>query len=702
MTQDTRLIRLSGSFIDDSCVAMSLQGHEALSTPFEFTVTFLTENLELTCEDVVGQKIGIALYPEARPDPIYRHGRVNRMVLQDVDESGVRFYQINVVPGLWFLSQSGSNRIFENQTSLDIVQEIIAGYGAFCELEVKTNGQYLAREYCVQFHESDLAFVERLLAEDGINYYFTHSDRGHTLVLCDQANGFTDCQQYKVIKRGLARQDGTEGAAIFQWQRTLSYHPMGYLLQDYNQDTPKNFYRQQVTTTSAFAQTPAVNTVEGYGCYNFKTNAGSCHDFDAAYNKQLTRNRMEAEESRHDMAMGSGNCASFLPGGRFDLQHNATSENGTYLIWEISHQANNNIDSPSRYENQFHCVPAEAPVRPRQPDFKRRMPGPQMAKVISLCASGSAADADPQRMIKARFPWDGDHNTCKLRVLQSYAGSGWGASFVPREGQEVLVDFINGDADRPLVVGALYNKDNTGPKYTATQSGWLTQSSNANELRFDDAGGAEEIYLKAGKDMNFLIANNETGQVQNDQALTVDNNRSISVGANESKSVAGNQDETITGNQTLAVQSNRALTVGQNQSSTVSINDSETIGAAKELTIGGLYQVTVGAAMNETVAALKAEEVGANKTVLVAKNMSENVGDNRTLSVGKTSTHSAKKITISAEDELTIKVGKASLTMKKDGTIALSGKDIQLKGSGKINIKASSDVAIKGSKTGIN
>ena len=127
MTQDTRLIRLSGSFIDDSCVAMSLQGHEALSTPFEFTVTFLTENLELTCEDVVGQKIGIALYPEARPDPIYRHGRVNRMVLQDVDESGVRFYQINVVPGLWFLSQSGSNRIFENQTSLDIVQEIIAG-----------------------------------------------------------------------------------------------------------------------------------------------------------------------------------------------------------------------------------------------------------------------------------------------------------------------------------------------------------------------------------------------------------------------------------------------------------------------------------------------------------------------------------------------------------------------------------------------
>src|SRR5690606_14704855 len=133
-----------------------------------------------------------------------------------------------------------------------------------------------------------------------------------------------------------------------------------------------------------------------------------------------------------------------------------------------------------------------------------------------------------------------------------------GASFVPREGQEVLVDFINGDPDRPIVVGAMYNKDNQGPKYTSTQSGWLTQSANANELRFDDAGGAEEVYLKAGKDLNFIVANNETGAVQNDQALTVTNNRSVSVGANESKTVGGNQTETVTGNQTETVVGNQS------------------------------------------------------------------------------------------------------------------------------------------------
>jgi type VI secretion system secreted protein VgrG len=341
-------------------------------------------------------------------------------------------------------------------------------------------------------------------------------------------------------------------------------------------------------------------------------------------------------------------------------------------------------------------------VRPQQLQLKRQMPGPQVAKVTALLASGSSGDADPQRMVKVQFPWDGEHNSCKLRVLQSYAGSGWGASFVPREGQEVLVDFINGDPDRPIIVGAMYNKDNQGPKYTSTQSGWLTQSGNANELRFDDKGGAEEVYLKAGKDLNSVVANNETAQVGNAQSLTVGATRTVSVGSDESKTVGANQTETVATNQTVTVGQNQSVSVGSNQTVTVGVNCAETIGVAKELTIGGLYQVTVGGAMNETVAGIKAEEVGASRNVIVGLSMSEDVGKNLSISVGDTSSHSAKKILITAQDELTIKVGKASLSMKKDGTIVLDGKDIQIKGSGKINVKASSDVVIKGSKVGVN
>lgn len=702
MTQENRLIRLSASFIDASCVAMDLQGNEALSTPFQFTITFVSEKLDLSSKDVIGQKISIAIHDQGRPEPILRHGRVNQLMLQDVSENGVRHYRISVVPGLWFLSRAGEYRIFENQSSLDIAQQIIGTYGSYCALELKIGGTYLKREYCVQFNETDLDFVQRLLAEDGISYYFTFTDSQHTLVLTDQSAGYTECQQAKVTKRGLARQDGTEGAVITHWNRTLNYHPQAYQIQDYNQDTPKNFYKQRVTTTSEFSQVPSTNSVHCFGSYNFKTNAGSCHDFDGGYNKLLTQTRMEEEESRHNIAEGSSNCPSFLPGGRFELVHNAKSESGTYLLTQVSHQASNDVDGLSHYQNQFSCIPASVPARPSRPHYKQKMPGPQTAKVMSLSASGSAPDADPQRMIKVQFPWNSEHSSCKLRVLQTYAGSGWGASFVPREGQEVLVDFINGDPDRPIVVGAMYNKDNQGPKYTATQSGWLTQSGNANELRFDDAGGAEEIYLKAGKDMNFVIANNETGAIQNNQTLSVQNNRDVTVSANETKTVGSNQTESVGSNQSVTVASNQSTSVGQNQSTTVGVNSAETVGAAKELTVGGLYQVTVGGAMNETVGAVKAEEVGASKNVIVAINMSEDVGKNRSISVGDTSSHKAKKIQISAEDELTIKVGKASLSLKKDGTILLNGKDISLKASGKINIKASSDVVVKGSKVGLN
>ncbi|MEZ5505808.1 MAG: type VI secretion system tip protein TssI/VgrG [Gammaproteobacteria bacterium] len=702
MTQETHLLRLKASFIDDSCVAMHLNGREAMSQPFQFQVQFQSTTPTLLSKDVIGQKVSVSIHTQGRAQPEYLHGRVSRLLLQDVTDNGARIYQITLVPGLWFLSQAGTNRIFENKTGLDIVQEVIKAYGTFCDVQVKTNRQYLCREYCVQFNESDLDFVQRILAEDGINYYFTFAENDHTLVLTDHGGGFYDCADRKIVVRGISRVEGSEGNVILDWRRALLYHPQACEQLDYNQDTPKNFYKQLIATTSAFSQVPPINSVQHYGGYNFKTGSNSCHDFDVDYNKLLTQCRMEALETRHDVAEGNGNCASFHCGARFELVHSVTSESGQYVLTSVSHQASNSVDGPDKYQNSFQCVPAKMPVRPQRDQLKRQMPGPQMAKVMTLSASASSGDADPQRMIRVQFPWDGDHNSCKLRVLQTYAGSGWGASFVPREGQEVLVDFINGDPDRPIVVGAMYNKDNQGPKYTSTQSGWLTQSANANELRFDDKGGAEEVYLKAGKDWNYIVANNETGQVQNAQSLSVSSTRTISVGSDESKTVGANQTESVASNQSVTVGQNQSVTVGSNQSVTIGVNCAETIGAAKELTIGGLFQVSVGGAMNETVAGVKAEEVGASKNVLVAVSMSEDVGKNRSISVGDTSSHSAKKIRITAEDELSIKVGKASLTLKKDGTIVLDGKDIQIKGSGKINVKASSDVVIKGSKVGVN
>jgi len=223
--------------------------------------------------------------------------------------------------------------------------------------------------------------------------------------------------------------------------------------------------------------------------------------------------------------------------------------------------------------------------------------------VTQLNASDSKTDADPHRMIKVEFPWDSKGKSCWLRVAQSYAGAGWGASFVPRLNQEVLVDFLNGDPDRPLVVGSLYNKDNQGPAYTSTQSGFKTASANFNELRFDDKKDAEEIYIEAGKDYNFMIHHDQVGEIQNDQKLTVKGNRDTSVDGDHTEKVKGKQELSIDGNQAFTVkgdQSNKvtgaqkqdvtgAISIESKQSITGKATQSITLQAnmSIELKVGG-------------------------------------------------------------------------------------------------------------------
>src|SRR3990167_4295371 len=293
----------------------------------------------------------------------------------------------------------------------------------------------------------------------------------------------------------------------------------------------------------------------------------------------MTQRRLEGLECGHDVANGSSDCASFQAGGRFTLEHAVKSENGNYVITAVQHMAVDGNDQNTQYRNSFTCIPATVPYRPLQEHFKKQMRGPLTAVVVSLNASESKADADPHRMVKVKFPWESQKASCWMRVAQLYAGSGWGASFVPRINQEVLVEFLNGDPDRPVVVGALYNKDNQGPTYTSTQSGIKTASSKFNELRFDDKKDNEEIYVEAGKNYNFIIHNDETGNVENDQKLTVKNNRTLTVsdgdevkkiekgsqtlevGADQKNTIKGNQDLTVKGKQTYDITGDQKMDV---------------------------------------------------------------------------------------------------------------------------------------------
>ena len=423
-----------------------------------------------------------------------------------------------------------------------------------------------------------------------------------------------------------------------------------------------------------------------------------------------------------------------MAAGKFTLAlHEIEGEQGkNYVITDISFFAQENSYDIATgggrvFNNQFYCIPATTLYRPKRRLQKPRVHGAQTAIVVG--PPGEEIYTDEFGRIKVQFHWDrvggnDENSSCWLRVAQQMAGRQWGAIFLPRIGHEVVVSFLEGDPDQPLVTGCVYNADNMPPyelPANKTQSGWKTRSTtggssaNFNEIRFEDKKGSESLTIHAEKDQNISVENDETTSIGNDRTESVGNNESITigndrtenVGANENITIGGNRTESVGSNESITIGSNRTEMVGSNESITIGVNKAETVGAAKELSIGGGYQVSVGAAMNETVGGAKAEEIGGVKSVNVGGSSSENIGKDKSVSAGKKMNYQCgddftlqggKKGVIDIADELTIKVGKATVQMKKDGTITIKGKDISMNAKGEINIKAGKNVIIKGKK----
>jgi type VI secretion system secreted protein VgrG len=321
----------------------------------------------------------------------------------------------------------------------------------------------------------------------------------------------------------------------------------------------------------------------------------------------------------------------------------------------------------SSYSNSFHCIPHEVPYRTPQLTEKPNIGGAQTATVVG--ASGEEIDVDEYGRIVVQFHWDrlgekDENSSCRVRVSQSWAGKGWGAIFHPRIGQEVIVEFLEGDPDRPIVTGRVYNGEQTVP-YTLpadkTKSGIKSRSTkegqqdNFNEIRFDDKKGSELVSIQAEKDLERLVKNDETDKVQN--------NRTRDVGANE----------------VIRIGENLTVDVGKDKAVTVAENHSETIGSDQSLSVSGDRTRSVGG--SETV------DVGSDQSITIGGSLSQDVGDEMSVNVGS-------KLTLEAADQITLKTGSAKIIMKKNGDITIQGK--------KINIKGSGDVKIKGSKVASN
>ncbi len=573
-TQDQRLISIRTPLGDDTLLLAGLTGHEAISSPFHFSLELLsTRDKSITFTDLIGKAVTITIL-SADGEPRYVNGIVSAFSQAGVDEFFVT-YRAEVVPKLALLTQRTNFLIFQNK-SVDQVIEAVLKDAGIADYTLKLSGTYAPLDYCVQYHESDFAFVSRLMEEYGIFYYFEHDKTAHTLVLADQASVHQPCPlqsqaTYQTTTGGALDEDVVTG-----WELRQEFRSGKYSLTDYNFETPS-------TKLDATEST----TVHGVNNSSFER-----YDYPGRYAKRadgtaLARVRMETEESGHVQAIGSSTCRGFVTGYRFTLsEHYRADNNVDWVLTEITHSASAGSYAPNRqvgegqhYGNQFMCIPLNVPYRPERRTPKPAAYGVQSAVVVGK--SGEEIWVDKYGRVKVQFFWDrkgktDESSSCWVRVAQPWAGKNWGFVALPRMGQEVTVAFLDGDPDRPLIVGSVYNAEQM-PPYTLpanqTQSGIKSRSSkgggtdNFNELRFEDKKGSEEVHVQAEKDLTTLVKNDETRQVMHDRTTTIKNNETRTVKEGKDAVTVEKGDQTLDVNQGKQVinikMGDQELTLGQ-------------------------------------------------------------------------------------------------------------------------------------------
>lgn len=753
ITQATRQIGIETPLGQDALILRSFQGHEAISKLFAFELDLVSEEPSINYDDIVGQVVTVRVNL-ADESSRYWNGYVSRFV-QAGQDSNVAVYQATMVPWLWFLDQTTDCRIFQSKTAPDIIKQIFNEYG-FKDFSLSLYGDFVKRDYCVQYRESDFNFVSRLMEEEGIFYFFQHEDGKHTLVLGDDPAAHKPCPNQDKVRYEGSAGGWQDDDVVLQWLQEQEVRPGTFTSTDYNFETP----------TANMLST--VNSKGKWEIYDFPGEYAKKADGD-----KLAKVRLQEQQTPKCVARGTSDCRSFSVGYKFTLtDHYRDDLNQEYVITSLRHSAHHNLgltsgesDTTPAYENSFECIPSSTPIRPLRKTPVPVVQGCQTAVVVG--PSGEEIFTDQYGRVKVQFHWDregkkNDSSSCWIRVSYPWAGKSWGGIQIPRIGQEVIVDFIEGDPDRPIITGRVYNAGQMPPWDLPAKkmvSGYKSNSTKGgggyNEISLDDTKGTELIQVHGQYDMDTKIehderrhvVNNRTKNVDVDETSTIGNNRTEKVGSNEQITIGANRTESVGANENITIASGRTESVGSNESVTITltrthnigVNDMLNVAAAQEVTVGGMQAITVGGLQAVTVGLTRAKTVGVSETVNIGTTQSINVGAAQTVNVGAAQSttigagqtisvgadlaetiggsHSentskdrsasvggsdalkvGKTLAIEAADEIAIKTGSASIVMKKDGTITIEGKDITIKGSGKITGQASGDMVLKGSK----
>ncbi len=659
--------------------AIALAGREALSELFHFEVTVLVDDPGLKPGDFLGKGMTLLLDAGDAGGERKINGVIRAMRALGRQYTGFFSYQFDLAPEFWFATLSEDCRIFQDMTVDDIVRQILDERGI--GYRFATTGSRSPREYCVQYNETDFDFICRLLAEEGFYYYHEHGRSSgrfdHTLTICDSASAYFPCRQADLY----FRKDEYENAAVETWCEQHQAHTAEWRLVEYNPDAPTSDLAVKAESRADPRLVSRTERFRNHGRYG-----------EGARGEGLCGLELDREEVLTQSYLGTSRYVHFAPGAKARFSEPPEGvESSEIVLVSVAHEvrdysavaglttamARAGDESPEEdfYSNTFTCIRSDTTFRPPIDRRVNRMRGLQSAVVVG--PDGEEIYCDKYGRIRVCFHWDRKGKgksdpTCWLRVAQMFAGPKFGAHYVPRIGMEVLVDFLEGDQDRPIVVGVVYNDKNQQPYDMAaekTKSGWKTISSPGgdlstkyNEIRFEDKAGDEEIWMHASKDFNR--------EIRHDESLILHNTREETIKCSEKKSGVADSLTVELGDKEMAVkQGNYKEKVHQNYETKVEVGD------MKVNIDTGSYQHTV---------------MQNHETTLNLGNHSLDV------TTGSSTISAMQKIEITSMMAIELKVGASSIKIDHTG-ITMKGLTVKAKAETMMDLKANAMTQVSSS-----
>lgn len=575
------LLSITSPFGPNDLLPDALEGSEAISEPFEFKVSMHSTQTNLDAAKVIGKPVTLTILSRDS-SPRYINGLVSRFTLTGTNVD-FTLYEASVVPSLWLLKLSKNRKIYQSQSIPDIVKSVLTDFGV--TYSSKLTQKYPSLDYCVQYDESALDFISRLMEQVGIFYFFTHTASSHTLVLGDSSSHFAACPVVNQVKYFPRTEQLTPVDTLFKFSYQSSLTIKTSTVNDYDFTKP----------STSLQGTSSAKTGKGE-YYEFATH----HLVPSAANA-AAKLRLDAAQVDQNLLNGESFVYHFTPATQFTLsQHFVNSLNTTFVIRRVYHRAANDA-----YANTFEAFALSIPYRPELKTPRPRVVGCETALVVG--PKGEEIWTDSYGRIKIQFPWDrdgkgDDKSSTWIRVSQSLAGNGFGTMFLPRIGQEVVVSYLDADPSRPIVTGCVYNAENTIPAAfpaNQTQSTILSRSSKkgtaGNEMRFEDKKGSEQVYFHAQKDMLTEIENDLTTTLKAGSEL-----RTIEKGDRSTLIKKGKETHSVKGTRTVEVDGNETHTNKASFSHTVSGDFSLKINGKLTITVGGGISIKSDASISQS------------------------------------------------------------------------------------------------------